>query len=56
MSDVKIRISDGVTEREITRRRIPPVGSYVKEGNRRWLVISVEQPLRHRVPGELFAA
>lgn len=50
MSDVKIKVSRRGQFREITRKRIPPVGTCVKIGGQPgWLVISVEYPVKHKM-------
>lgn len=55
--DVKIRVCRRGQEQEISRKRIPPVGSYVKIGGQPgWLVVSVISPLAGKIdPESLFA-
>lgn len=55
MPDVTIRVCRRGEVREISRKRIPPVGSYVKiSGQPGWLVVSVAQTVKRRI--ELSAA
>ena len=56
MNDITVKVSLGGEVREVTRTRIPRVGSWVKIDGRRWLVIATQTPVKHRVSFKAFTA